>query len=242
MTKQFKSTVEPTQSLASPWVIYRTLIGVGSICALLIVSVYIVTAPSIQQNRDNAMKRAVLQVLPGAVTNKAYGFGLSKKLYPLDEKESTQDSQLLLKIYAGYDGNNRLVGVAVPAQGRGYQDVIRILYGYDPQEQNIIGMQVLESRETPGLGDKIETDVRFVANFKKLAVSLDNNNETLLHLFELVKAGQKIQPWQIDGITGATISSQAITDMLNSSGSDVIPLLYKNRQIFSSQPEGNKHE
>ena len=46
----------------------------------------------------------------------------------------------------------------------GYQDVIRILlYGYSPEHQAIVGMRVLESRETPGLGDKIEKDPAFLA-------------------------------------------------------------------------------
>ena len=47
-------------------------------------------------------------------------------------------------------------GSPIEAQGMGYQDVIRVLYGYSFADEAIIGIQVLESQETPGLGDRIE--------------------------------------------------------------------------------------
>ncbi len=75
-------------------------------------------------------------------------------------------------VYAGYDENDKLVGVAVEASGQGFADILRILYGYDPDKQKIVGFYVLESKETPGLGDKIEKDLNFLANFKALDVSL----------------------------------------------------------------------
>ena len=45
----------------------------------------------------------------------------------------------------------------------GYQDTIRVIYAYSFADRAIVGMQVLESKETPGLGDKIEIDADFVA-------------------------------------------------------------------------------
>ena len=35
----------------------------------------------------------------------------------------------------------------------GYQDVIHVLWGYSITEEAIVGLKVLESRETPGLGE-----------------------------------------------------------------------------------------
>ena len=52
------------------------------------------------------------------------------------------------------------------AAAQGYADVVRVLYGYDPACACIVGMTVLESKETPGLGDKIDTDPDFLLNFK----------------------------------------------------------------------------
>ena len=58
-----------------------------------------------------------------------------------------------------------VAAAAVPAAGPGFQDTIALLYGYQPAEQRVVGMEVLESRETPGLGDKIFKDAEFVAEF-----------------------------------------------------------------------------
>ena len=63
----------------------------------------------------------------------------------------------------------KLIGVAVEAMGQGYADTIHFLYGYDPINQRIIGFKVLESKETPGIGSRIETDKRFFFFFNPKA-------------------------------------------------------------------------
>ena len=39
----------------------------------------------------------------------------------------------------------------------------------------------------------------------------------------MVKHGTKTEPWQIDAIAGATISSQAVARMLNDSAQQMVP-------------------
>jgi len=135
-------------------------------------------------------------------------------------------------VYAGYDDENRLAGIAVEAQGMGYQDVIHVLYGYSFAEEAIVGIRVLGSRETPGLGDKIETDPDFLANFERLTVALIGDLSAVAHPIEFVKKGQKQEPWQIDGITGATISSKAIAAILSGSTAHWIPRIRRNLDDF----------
>lgn len=200
----------------SIWPVYRTLVGIGMLCALLIVSVFIATAPAIEQNRADALQRAIFDVLPGTKHTQTYVYDGANG-GSIAALEAGVAGNLDRLIYAGFDAQNHLVGVALQAKGQGYQDVITILYGYAPQHQAIIGMRVLESRETPGLGDKIEKDPTFISNFKQLDVSLVSDNLTLKHTIEAVKSGNKVSPWQVDGITGATISSVAIAQMLDAS-------------------------
>ena len=50
-----------------------------------------------------------------------------------------------------------------------------------------------------------------------------------------VKQGDKTEPWQLDGITGATITSDAIGNMLNESASRWVPVL--ERDAASISPE-----
>ena len=138
-------------------------------------------------------------------------------------------------VYAGYDDAQQLVGLAVEAQGMGYQDVIALIYGYSFAEQAIIGIQVLESKETPGLGDKIETDPAFLENFQGLDVSVRGDGSALANPIVPVKHGEKTQPWEVDGITGATISSVAIANLLDRSAQYWVPNIRSNLRDFQGE-------
>jgi len=47
-----------------------------------------------------------------------------------------------------------------------------------------------------------------------------------------VKTGEKEHPWEVDGITGATISSVAIANLLNNNASYWVPRLRANLDDF----------
>ncbi|OOZ57680.1 hypothetical protein BOW42_00870 [Solemya velum gill symbiont] len=78
-------------------------------------------------------------------------------------------------------------------------------------------------RETPGLGDKIITDKNFVANFDALDVRLNSDATALANAVVLVKKGSKTNPWEVDAITGATISSNAVAKAINASAQQLLP-------------------
>ena len=152
---------------ASVWQMYRSMVGIGLLCGLLIVVVFDLTKPVIERNKAEALQRAIFQVLPDARSSTTFRLTGEDGFEALDSKGEGERL-----VYAGYDDAGALVGVAVEAQGMGYQDVIRVLYGYSFEAEAIIGIRVLESKETPGLGTKIETDPDFLANFERLDVSL----------------------------------------------------------------------
>ena len=198
----------------------------GLLCAILIVLAYRSTYAAIAANKARYLEQAIFEVLPD--TTKKITFTVDgDKLRPLAAGE-----QAPVEYYAGYDNQQRLTGIAVPTAGQGFQDVLKILYGYAPACHCIVGMKVLESRETPGLGDKIETDPTFRANFEALQIELTADNNTIVNPIVLVKPRQKTNPWEIDAISGATISSRAIADMLTKSTAVAIPLLEKNLTIL----------
>lgn len=209
----------------SAWHMYRAMVGVGVCCGLLIVSVYQVTFPVIEQNKAEALQAAILHVLPEARVSATFRFDEAAGFEVLEDKD-----QGAARIYAGYDENEKLVGLAVEAQGMGYQDVIRLIYGYSYADDAIIGVQVLESKETPGLGDRIENDPDFLENFERLDVSLLDDQSNLANPIAAVSHGKKTHPWEIDGITGATISSKAIADILNRSAKLWVPRIKGNLQ------------
>jgi electron transport complex protein RnfG len=81
-----------------------------------------------------------------------------------------------------------------------------LLYGYMPGDQLVVGMEILESRETPGLGDKIYKDAEFVAEFSALSTDPE---------IVAVKKGTGSLPNEVDAITGATISAKAVVRIIN---------------------------
>jgi Na+-translocating ferredoxin:NAD+ oxidoreductase subunit G len=223
--------IQPVAALPNSWHMIRTLGGVGILCSLLIVLTFQWTLPAIERNKAEALERAIFHVLPGATERATFEISDAGGVTPFAGKP-TGDRQL---IYVGYDDQGQLVGVAIEAAGQGFQDIIRLLYGYSPERQQVVGMEVLESKETPGLGDKIIKDARFVANFSALDVSLDAAGKALQHTVVAVKNGKKTSPWEIDGITGATISSVAVAAIIDASASSTLPTVQ--RQLDSLRKE-----
>ncbi len=177
-----------------------TLAIAGLVSGIAIIGIYESTLPTITENKARELREAVFKVLPGVSQLQAlvYRGGELVTVEMADKDEPV--------IYGGYDEQGDFEGYAMPARGPGFQDTIAILYGYKPGEKIVVGMEVLESRETPGLGDKIYKDAEFVGGFSSLSVVPE---------ISVVKKGTKSQPNEIDAITGATISSKAVARIIN---------------------------
>ena len=195
----------------------RTLSLVAGLSGLLVVLAYQLSMPLIAENKRIAIERALFKVIPGAVSRR--DFKVSERgIVPA--AEGAADGTL---IYAGYDEQGHLSGIAIEAAAQGYQDVIRLLYSYDPACQCLRGIEVLKMAETPGIGDKIAKDPAFQENFSALDARLNNTGSALAHAIVMVKHGTKSESWQIDAISGATISSRAVAHMLNDSAQLLLP-------------------
>ncbi len=214
--------------------IYAVVLSVGVCCSLAIVTAYQVTLPIIQRNKLALRQQAILDVLPGATTSTAFQWEESSGKF----EPASSDAEGSDLVFAGFDQQGDLVGLAIETRGMGYQDYIQLIYGYSVEDQAIIGIRVLESRETPGLGDRIEKDADFLRNFDQLDVRLAADGSQLDHAIEFVKPGTKTNNWQIDGITGATISSRATAEMLRDSAAYWMPRVYPQRTGF--RPSGDK--
>jgi len=190
-----------------------TLTLTGLMSGLVLVGVYLVTQPRILRNQAEALYAAIYRVLPGTQEIRTFVVRDGRLVTYESPDGNLPDEQA---VYAGYREEGSLVGYAVPGEGAGFQDTIKLIYGYDPSRRVIVGIQVLDSRETPGLGDKIITDDEFLANFEALAIE---------PAIVSVKKGKKTQPNEVDSITGATISSEAVVKILNESSQQWAPML-----------------
>jgi len=108
-------------------------------------------------------------------------------------------------VFQAEDKDGKLLGYAVLAEGNGYQGTIKMIIGVDAGLSKMSGMEVLESQETPGLGAEIAGE-KFRKQFNGLSIT---------HQIEYVKNQKPQQPYQIESVTGATISSSAVVNILN---------------------------
>ncbi|MBM3290576.1 MAG: FMN-binding protein [Candidatus Hydrogenedentes bacterium] len=208
---------------------FRTLGGVSLLSGLLIVLAYETTLPRILENRQRAIEEAVFRVLPGAVARATYA--IEGETLRLTDGAPGPGA----KLYAGYDADGKLVGVAIEAAGQGYQDVIRVLYGYSIERQATTGFTVVESKETPGLGDKIGFLPAFLANFDGLDLTLGDDRSALKNAVVAVKHGTKKNAWEIDGISGATVSSKAVARIVDESARHLLPIVQKHSQAIEAK-------
>jgi Na+-translocating ferredoxin:NAD+ oxidoreductase subunit G len=207
---------QPEQPAAKPPVASARLVGTlavaGALAGLLIVLVHQWTEPRIQAHRARAIAAAVGEVLHGPAR--------TETLFLLDgtltaSPPATVDTTKLDRIWAGYDADDRRIGFAMVAGEPGFQDVIQLMFGYDPDTNTVLGMRVLDSKETPGLGDKIEKDSTFVTAFHGAAMPMIPTKPG---------AGTG-DPREVDTITGATISARAVIVIINNRVHQLKPLL-----------------
>jgi electron transport complex protein RnfG len=94
----------------------------------------------------------------------------------------------------------------VPASGQGFADRIELLVGLNTDLSTITGLYVLNQKETPGLGNLITSDELFLNQFAG-----KSTEEPLVAVKTDPVAGSN----QIRALTGATISSESVADIVN---------------------------
>lgn len=196
------------------WRLLATLGGAGALAGLFIVSAYAYTLPKIEANRAAVLRGAIEEVLqqPARADTLYLHDGAL-----VDAPPAGMDAKKLERVYRGYGDDGKLVGYAITASEAGFADNIGLIFGYEPGERKLLGMLVLSSKETPGLGDKI-LKPDFLARFKARVAPI---------------VGLKEAPGPDDRsgvlmITGATISSRTIIKAINGAVEKWQPLLEQN--------------
>ncbi|HAE86969.1 TPA: hypothetical protein DCG86_02975 [Candidatus Marinimicrobia bacterium] len=150
------------------------------------------TSEKIDAYRQQEIQQAVKEVLPDT-----------------DEEKVLEAGGFTF--YVGYKDSD-ITGVAFVAEGGGFQDIISLMVGVTPDFSEFTGLTVLSQKETPGLGTKIAYDP-----------SREGSETWFIDQFQGKKTGnltyvknQKASgDSEIEAITGATISSNAVITILN---------------------------
>ena len=217
--------IAPERPKASSFRLLMTLGFAGALAGALLVFVFLWSQPKILAYRAKVLKEAVTEVLKGPDSFESIFLMNGEFVAQVPEGVDTLD---LDRVFLGYDEEGDPVGFAMEAEGFGFQDIIAVIFGYDAETGQVLGMKVLRHLETPGLGDKIVKDAPFVAEF-------DGVNTPILGVKPDRNTGD---PAQVDMITGATISSKAVIKIINERIAELGDLLAGYEPTGGGQEEG----
>lgn len=181
------------------------LIIVAGISASALAGLKLLTEPAKQRIQNEITQSALKVVMPEAET--------------FEIKEATVEGQRFEYRNAKGTGD-KLLGYIVEGTAEGYSSRIRVMVGVTT-DFKINAIKVLYQKETPGLGDKIEE----ILSKKTWGTVLTGTSpdETGLRPWFQVQFDEKEAPVKvnkdggiIEAITGATISSRAVCDAVNS--------------------------
>lgn len=98
--------------------------------------------------------------------------------------------------------------IVLPVEGTGYQSAIRAMLALEPDLATVAALTILEQDETPGLGARIE-EPEWQAQWPGKQVA-DADGSIVIS----VVRGQASGPHEVDGISGATLTSDGVQNML----------------------------
>ena len=193
------------------WRLVTTLGVTGTLSGLLLVFVFQATAPAIAAYKAKMLRLAVHEVLAGPERYDTLYLVDGKLTQDLADGANEKDFK---RVFLGYGADGQPVGFAIEADAPGFQDTVKLIFGYDAKKKRILGMKVLESKETPGLGDKIEKDRAFIDQFEGAEPPLVGRKPG---------SGSREDKSGVDTITGATISSRVVIKIINGALKDLGP-------------------
>jgi electron transport complex protein RnfG len=148
------------------------------------------TEPARTLQSEIAAKADRQQVFPAAAEFTALDSFEPGAIAGLDAAESVRDS------------SGKLIGYLTVSRYRGYGGDVQVMAAFAP-DGKITQIKVLPNEETPGLGKKVEK-----RDFLEQYIGLDPAKELSVKPSD---SGKYI----IDAVSGATISSRAVTEAVN---------------------------
>ena len=122
---------------------------------------------------------------------------------PLSTRFKIKDGKEERSFFVGvFDGKPNTV--AFESSGKGYGGDMGVVVAVNIENDQIVGVGVTTHRETPGVGSRAKTDVRFAAQFK---------GQPIGEPFKVKADGGKI-----DALSGATVSSRGVCGAVVASG------------------------
>jgi electron transport complex protein RnfG len=167
--------------------------------------------PKIEANKINETKEKVPELVLGRAAAEKMAAGDQHLNITADSVSvEVAGRRKVYSIYEARRPDGRLAGWVAKAKGMGYGDRIELLVGLDPDVEKLTGLFILDQKETPGLGNRI-IEPAWRDQF------IDKSTDKPL----IVVKGKSASAGQINAITGATISSRSVTNLVNATVNDL---------------------
>ncbi len=176
------------------------------VCIILLLGVYYFTAPKIAHEHREAMLKTFNKVLPPSLYN---NIPLEDTLIITDDKQrALLGSKEPVTIYRARLDNQPAGVIFQLVATNGYSSHITLLMGVLPNG-TVSGVRVLNHRETPGLGDKIEEQKDdWILSFTGRSLQVSTANNQLIASDP--RWAVKKDGGEFDQFTGATITPRAV--------------------------------
>lgn len=176
------------------------LASFGLITSLFVGVIYVITKPLILESKEEARIAELYALAEPLLSDGTIQTPISKEL-PNDAPTSLVGPLLITPIV----NTTGQIGTVIPFRStEGYSGTIQLLIALD-NNQRIVGLRAIDHRETPGLGDKIDTQkTDWILKFNGLSYQDLSPNE-----WAVKKDGGRF-----DSFTGATITPRAIVEAL----------------------------
>ena len=185
-------------------IVKNTLIltAITVVSGLLLGVVYGITKEPIAEAQENTKQEAYRAVLADASSFETLDFDAESTLSLLTENGYTSDT--ITEVAEGKDNSGETIGYVISVQSsEAYDGTLDLSVGI-ATDGTVKGVEMLSISETAGLGMKAD-EAEFKDQYK------DKNVEN----FTVTKTGEDGDN-MIDAISGATITSNAVTNAVNS--------------------------
>lgn len=174
----------------------------------MVTAVKMVNEDRIKINREIRLQRTVLKVL-GIEGVKTLTPGKVKLIFN-DRIKQVKTKNRTLYICHDEDGEG-ITGYAFPVDGPGFWGPVYAMAAVNQEATRILGVSFYRHSETPGLGGRISEDW-FSGQFEGLSLKLSDKGSKYFHL---TAQGEEKDENELDAITGASRTSEAVELFLN---------------------------
>ena len=188
----------------------------------IVTLVKITNEERIEINRKIKLQRTIINVLGLNEGAQLTPYEISE-IYNKKIKEDKIGSRI---IYTCCDVDGKTVtGYAFPVDGPGFWGPVYAMAAVNPSATKLLGISFYRHTETPGLGGRISENW-FSGQFKGLSLELSENEK---QYFYLVPEEDKKRGNDLDAITGASRTSDAVESFLNRELKAVVDEIKKGR-------------